>query len=91
MSTIREELSETTELIGYVCGDCSSKLWLIRIGKNASGRTDLIITCGNKECVERRRKELGAGPDELLIWDSFDISDSSYGSWDKISSGDVVN
>lgn len=70
---------DVTELIGYVCADCGGNDWTLRIGQRSDGKTFLVVSCGNSKCLEHKRKELGTSPDALLIWDEFDISDSSYG------------
>lgn len=69
-----KELSLQTELIAYRCGNCGSTEFKLFIGHRTDKKTFLIITCANERCVERRRRDIGAEDDALLVWNEFDIT-----------------
>lgn len=67
-----------TEISGYACGDCGSNTWTLNVGHRSDGKTFLIVSCGNKKCVDKKRKELHASPDAQLVWDEFDITGQGH-------------
>lgn len=85
-----ENFANITELIEYTCAGCGSDTWTIFIGHRTDGSTFLNTICANKECVERRREQLQAPDDALIVWNEFDITGQGHDSAD-LPSTDAVN
>lgn len=72
---------ESLELTEYCCGNCHGNTWELSVAHSDTGKTYLVISCANKDCVKKRREELDVDEndtDALVIWDQFDISGQGY-------------
>lgn len=59
--------------IVYGCLSCEGTEFKIYISYE-NDRTYIVTVCANEECDQQRRKELKAGPDDLVYIDEFDIT-----------------
>lgn len=73
------------ELVEYKCAGCHGDTWKLKIAHSTDGSTSLVVSCADEKCLADRRREEGAEEDSIIIWDEFDISDSSYANteWDR--------
>jgi hypothetical protein len=67
-----------SELVEFCCGRCKENNWSINLNRRSDGKTFLYITCFNKDCIEERRKNLSAGPDDLIVWEEIEITGGRY-------------
>ena len=71
-----------TEFVDYLCGNCGSSHWIIKIGHRSDGKTFLETICANPECTAQRRQELGVEADALIVWDELDITGQGHDARD---------
>lgn len=64
-----------TELVDFCCGDCNGSDWTLKIGHRSDGEIFLIISCANQSCLDKKRRDLGAEPGALLVWQEYRITD----------------
>jgi len=83
------------EIIDYMCGDCGNNAWELRVGHASDGRTLLVVSCANQDCVNEKRTTEGAAPDELMIWDELDITGQGHDPEDMVlketTNGNLMN
>ena len=69
------EITSIPEVFPFICGDCSSEIFTLKLIKNDDEKTvHLLITCGNESCLEKKRLRLGLPTNELLVWESIDVT-----------------
>ena len=74
-----QKSSARGEIIEYECADCGGIEMNVFIGHSGDGNnTYLIISCGNKDCVEFKRQEVGAGDEAIIVLDELDITGQGY-------------
>lgn len=69
---------KTTRITDFTCGDCGGSAWELAIINKPEGNTSLFVTCANKECVERKKKDKQMDETQILFWDEFDITGQGY-------------
>lgn len=69
-------MSITSEAIDYVCADCGSTTWELKIVHESDELTTLLVICSNQQCVENKKHELNIrnNNNAYPIWDEFNIT-----------------
>ena len=75
-------MKPVVELIDYCCGDCGGNVWSLQICHTPDGRTILNIICSNEDCWEKKREELDANEEDLIVWAEFDITGQGFDEMD---------
>jgi len=75
-------IEPTTEAIGYNCGSCGGNNWSLRLGHRTDGKTILLVTCANPQCVQELIEATGATSNSLVVWEEFDITGQGYDAQD---------
>lgn len=90
--SINDNTEETWELVSYNCATCKDSKWKLFLRSDKKNkRTYLVLICSNDKCVETRKKQLGAEPDDAVIWEEFDISGQGYDYFEELEPKDIDN
>lgn len=63
-----------TELVDFKCSHCGSITYEVHLETNGE-KVFLILSCADKECREKTRKELKGKENETVIWARFDVTE----------------
>lgn len=70
--------SEEVIMTEFCCGDCGKDKWKLSVIHHSDGRTLLSFCCADEQCVETKRRLIGADEADMICWDELDITGQGY-------------
>jgi hypothetical protein len=67
-------ITSSPEVFPFQCADCKQDIFILKVAKNEDNTISLLVSCGNQECIEKKRLVLNASSDDLIICEEFDIT-----------------